>query len=449
MTTTCVLVVEDDSEMRQMLEEELSSFGFTVVAAANGADALVAMQRERVGAVVTDLMMPGMKGNELLNRLRMLDPNLPVVIMTAFGSVESAVEAMRAGAYHYVTKPFRMEVLIEILRAAVDAHKSQRTGDATAPDAAPLAALLVAESASMKRVTALISRAANSGSPVLIRGESGTGKELVARALHEASPRGQKPFVPVNCSAIPEHLLESLLFGHRRGAFTDAREDRPGLFQIADGGTLFLDEIGDMPLTLQAKLLRAVQDSMIQAVGAPTPIHVDVRILSATHRDLEGMCQSGQFRQDLYYRLNVIPLFLPPLRERQEDLPLLVKRLLSKHSARQGAGSFRFSPEAEDRLRSYPWPGNVRELENAIERAVVFSDAEIIGAEHLPDTLRVQASDPNEFEIRALSEVEREQIVRALQSVKGNKAAAARLLGLDRKTLYRKLELYALKPPPG
>jgi DNA-binding NtrC family response regulator len=446
MSANRVLVVEDDNEMRQMLEDDLGGSGFAVSCASDATQALALLARTPVDAVVTDLMMPGMNGTELLARIRAHDPTIPVVIMTAFGSVESAVEAMRAGAYHYVTKPFRREVLVETLRAALE-EREIRIAAAGGSEARRATIGLVAESPAMKRLVSLIAKAAAVNSPVLIRGESGTGKELLAHALHRSGPRHDESFVPVNCSAIPEALLESLLFGHRRGAFTDAREDRQGLFQVADGGTIFLDEIGDMPASLQAKLLRTLQNSQIQPLGAATPLQVDVRVIAATHRDLEAMCAAGTFRQDLYYRLNVIPLVIPPLRERPEDVTPLATELLAKHSARLGRPGLTLSREASELIRAHSWPGNVRELENAVERAVVFCEGDVIGPADLPDTVLAPAAVPSESEVRSLSEVEREQILRALKSVKGNKAAAARLLGLDRKTLYRKIELYDLKMP--
>ena len=445
MNDACILVVEDDAEMRQLLVDELELAGCSVLGAADATEALALLPREEIDAVVTDLMMPGMKGSELLTRIRALDPTIPVVIMTAFGSVESAVDAMRSGAYHYVTKPFRMEQLLATLGAALDERRI-RIAAQVSPELEAAASEIVAESPPMKRLVALIGRAAAVDSPVLIRGESGTGKELVARALHLAGPRRAMPFVPLNCSAIPEHLLESLLFGHKRGAFTDAREDRPGMFRTANGGTLFLDEVGDMPASLQAKLLRTLQDSHVQPLGAPAPIPVDVRVLAATHRDLEAMCAAGTFRQDLYYRLNVIPLTIPPLRERPEDVIPLVKHLLARIGHRQGRMHLTLSREAAELVRARAWPGNVRELENAIERAIVFSDGDVIGPEQFPDTPRLVTATAGEAEIRSLSELEREQIMRALHAMKGNKAATARVLGLDGKTLYRKLEAYGLKP---
>jgi len=436
-----ILVVEDDAEMRLLLEDELQAAGYIVDQAADGGEALARLRGGDYDAIVTDLVMPGIKGDELLARVREWDPGLPVVIMTAFGSIESAVDSMRGGAYHYLTKPFRVEALIDTVRAALQERALRRTGDPAVDESPPG---LVAESAGMRRVLEMLRRAAVADTPVLIRGESGTGKELLARALHDGSGRRGHAFVAVNCSAIPDTLLESQLFGYRRGAFTDAREDRPGLFQQAHQGTMFLDEIGDMPLALQSKLLRVLQEREIQPLGATTPEPVDVRVVAATHRDLEAACAAGAFREDLYYRLNVIPVEVPPLRERPDDLVPLIGHFLEKHGRRLGRADVTVSREALDLMRGYAWPGNVRELENAIERALVLGQDDRIGPEDLPPALKKRPVTPAPDEVRSLSEVEREQILRALRSVRGNKTAAARLLGLDRKTLYRKLDLYQI-----
>jgi DNA-binding NtrC family response regulator len=445
MNPARVLVVEDDDAMRELLADELQAAGYEVVAAGNGAQALARLQRDPVDVVVTDLMMPGMKGNEVLERIRQWDPVMPVVIMTAFGSIESAVESMRAGAYHYVTKPFKMEELVETVGAAVLERRLRAAHERDPSDTHWTSRGIVAESPAMRRALAMIERAAVADTPVLIRGESGTGKELLARALHTTGPRSTRPFVPVNCSAIPETLLESQLFGHRRGAFTDAREDHTGLFQQADGGTIFLDDIGDMAVAVQSKLLRVLQEREIHPLGAPAPVRVDVRVVAATHRDLEAMCAAGQFRDDLYYRLNVIGVRVPPLRERPGDLVPLIAHFLEKHGARLGRRNVSVGREAIDVMRSSAWPGNVRELENVIERALVLGTSDSIGREDLPESLTTRHAGTSPDEVRALSEVERDEIVRALRSVNGNKSAAARLLGLDRKTLYRKLDLYGLK----
>jgi two-component system response regulator HydG len=438
-----VLLVEDDAEMRHFLEDELQGAGYSVISAANGGEALQSFQRNEVDAVVTDLIMPTMKGDELLGRLRRIDAQLPIVIMTAFGSIESAVETIRGGAYHYITKPFRVRELLDALEAALREQRQLRELTNAALGTAA-AHGIVAESAAMKRTLALVARAASADTPVLLRGESGTGKELIARALHANSPRRDGPFVAINCSAIPETLLESQLFGHRRGAFTDARQDQPGMFMSAEGGTLLLDEIGDMAPALQAKLLRVLQEGEVQPLGAPRPEPVNVRVIAATHRDLEALCGTGQFRQDLYYRLNVIMVHIPPLRDRLDDLVPLVGHFLEKHGRRLGRAQVTVSREAFAEMRRYEWPGNVRELENVIERALVLGHEPVIRPADLPERSPAAVASDN-GEIRSISEMEREQIVRALRSLKGNKAAAARLLGLDRKTLYRKIELYGLQ----
>ncbi|OGT28378.1 MAG: hypothetical protein A2Z17_05580 [Gammaproteobacteria bacterium RBG_16_66_13] len=441
-----VLVVEDDEDMRQLLDDELRVAGYTVVTASSGPEALEVVRSTGADAVVTDLIMPGMQGTELLGELRRHDPHLPVVIMTAFGTIESAVEAMKGGAFHYLTKPFRMEQLVDTLEQALrecelrEALRSSTSGGR----AGPLG--LIAESPGMRKILDLVSRAAIVDTPVLIQGESGTGKELAARALHAEGPRRERPFIAVNCSAIPETLLESQLFGHRRGTFTDAKEDRRGLFQEAEGGTLFLDEIGDMPMALQGKLLRVLQEREVHPLGAPAPVRVDVRVVAATHRDLEALCAEERFRMDLYYRLNVIPIPIPPLRERPDDLVPLVAHFLDKHGRRVGRSECTVSLEAMERFRSHGWPGNVRELENVIERALVLGHDDIVGVDDLPDVFRARPAGPSGAEgVRMLADVERDQIAKALRAVRGNKAAAARLLGLDRKTLYRKLDLYGIR----
>ena len=447
MAKARILVVEDDVEMLALLREELGEAGFDVLARSSAREALEEIRTHAVDAVVTDLVMPGMRGEELLRRLRAAVPHVPVVIMTAFGSIESAVEAMREGAYHYVTKPFRIEQLVATLENAMAENRLRRELLELAA-VAPGRTGIVAQSPGMRRTLDLVLRAAPADTPVLVLGESGTGKELIARALHAAGPRRDRPFVAVNCSAIPETLLESQLFGHRRGAFTDAREDRRGLFQEADGGTILLDEIGDMAPALQAKLLRVLQEKEVRPLGAAAPEPVDVRVIAATHRDLEALCAEGRFRHDLYYRLNVIAVRVPPLRERPEDLLPLVAHFLAKHGRRLGRPDVTISLEAMELIRRHTWPGNVRELENAIERALVLGRGAVVHVEDLPDDLRQSLlGAPDTGPVRLLADLEREQIIRALRAARGNKTAAARLLGLDRKTLYRKLEVYEIRTP--
>ena len=448
MSSGRIVVVEDSTEMRALLEDELREKGYEVFSASSGDEALDVVARVSPEAVVTDLVMPGMKGNELLAELRTRYEDVPVIIMTAFGSIDSAVESMKGGAFHYLTKPFRIDQLVDTLENALSGLRWKRELEelreaASRGDQIPM----VAENRAMRRALDLVRRAAPADSPVLIRGESGTGKELLALAVHAQSPRHSKPLVVVNCSAIPETLLESQLFGHRRGAFTDAREDRVGLFQAAEGGTLFLDEIGDMPFGLQAKLLRVLQQKEVHPLGAQAPVRIDVRIVAATHRDLEQLVEQGRFRQDLYYRLNVIAVHVPPLRERPEDIAPLIAHFLAKHGRRLERPGCTLSTEAMARLRGHSWPGNVRELENVIERALVLGRGQAIDVEDLPEPLvgrsgpRVESAE----EVRMLVDVERDQIIKALRATRGNKTAAARFLGLDRKTLYRKIEAHGIE----
>jgi DNA-binding NtrC family response regulator len=442
------MVVEDDAEMLSFLGEELGEAGYDVVGVPDGLEALKRLATTSVDVLVTDLMMPGMRGQELLSEMRARGLGIPVVMITAFGSIESAVAAMRAGAFHYLAKPFKLEQLLATVEAAMTHGRLWKDLELSGAAARAGTVEIVAESAAMRSVVEVTLRAASAGSPVLLLGESGTGKELLARALHAASPRHAAPFLAVNCSAIPEHLLESQLFGHRRGAFTDARQDHRGLFREADGGTLLLDEIGDMAPLLQAKLLRVLQEHEIHPVGSALPVPVDVRIVAATHADLERGVREGRFREDLYYRLNVISVRVPPLRERMEDLVPLVRHFLVKHS-RQGRPAAGVTPEALDAMRRHRWPGNARELENCIERALVLGRDREIGLADLPPALReegamvpVAAAHGAVGSAASLAELEREHILRTLRAVDGNRAAAARLLNVDRKTLYRKLKQY-------
>ncbi|HEV8702520.1 MAG TPA: sigma-54 dependent transcriptional regulator [Candidatus Polarisedimenticolia bacterium] len=441
-----LLVVEDDEEMRLFLEEELHDRGFRVIGARRGPEALDRLSEGPVDAVITDLRMPDMQGDELLAELRARDRDLPVVMITAFGSIETAVGAIKAGAYHYLAKPFRMECLLATVESALREKHLRDEVRRLREAFEERRFAIVAQSPGMKQVLDLVRRAATADTPVLLTGESGTGKELLARALHSGSRRSSRPFLAVNCSAIPETLLESQLFGHRRGAFTDAREDRRGLLMEAQGGTVLLDEIGDMQASLQAKILRVLQEKEVHPLGAPAPIPVDVRIVAATHRDLESLVAGGRFRHDLYYRLNVITIRVPPLRERMDDLVPLIAHFLEKHGRRLGRSGCALSPEAMDALLRHSWPGNARELENVIERALVLGRDDVLRLDDLPESLRTRPASVTAAggPPRPLSEVERDHIVRTMREVRGNKAAAARLLGLDRKTLYRKLELYGI-----
>ena len=449
-----VLIVEDDQEMRRLLVEEVRERGFEPRAAADGAEALRHFDEAEIDVVVTDLIMPGMKGDELLAHVRANDPDVPVVVTTAFGSIESAVETIKAGAYHYVAKPFRIEQLMLTLDNALRERRLRRELVTLRAALAERELRIVGDSRPMRKMLELVERAAAADTPVLLLGESGTGKELFARALHTGSARREQRFTAVNCSAIPDALLESHLFGHRRGAFTDAREDRRGLFQETAGGTILLDEIGDMAPALQAKLLRVLQEREVHPLGAPEPVPVDVRVVAATHRNLETMLAEGRFREDLYYRLNVIAVRIPPLRERPEDLVPLVAHFLEKHGRRLGRAGCTLSPEALELMQAHAWPGNVRELENMIERFLVLGRGNLIRPEDLPigtpgavsaPTPKASTTDRPAPRVRPLAEVERDQIMAALRAADGNKSVAARMLGLDRKTLYRKLGQYAIR----
>jgi DNA-binding NtrC family response regulator len=447
-----ILIADDDDSARSGLAALLSTWGYEVREAIDGKDALVQAPDFEPAIVIADLVMPGLDGLGLLKPLAEADPNVVVILLTGHATVETAVSAMRDGAYDYLTKPVdprrlrailekafdRAEVLREVTLLRRQLKQSRGFGD------------LLGASAPMQEVYRLLELASSSSAPVLITGETGTGKELVARTIHQMSPRGKGPFVAVNCSAIPETLLESQLFGHRRGAFTDAREDRRGLLLEARGGTVLLDEIGDMPASLQAKILRALQEKEVHPLGAPAPVPIDVRIVAATHRDLEALVAEGRFRHDLFYRLNVITIRVPPLRERMEDLVPLIAHFLEKHGRRLGRSGCTLSHEAMSALRHHSWPGNVRELENSIERALVLGRDDVLWPEDLPEAFRTHAplrAGPAGAPLPPLSEVERDHILRTLREVRGNKTAAARLLGLDRKTLYRKLDTYGLRPP--
>jgi DNA-binding NtrC family response regulator len=441
-----VLVVDDDQDMRTLLCDELQERGYRVIAASDGREALKKLGEEDCAVVLTDLRMRGMQGLELLNEVKRDHPGTNVIIMTAFGSVESAIDAMKQGAYDYVTKPIKNEEMALVVEKAVrDAllrREVQQLRRAVREEYS--FHQILGKSKSMREVFDLIRRVADSQTNVLITGESGTGKELAAKAIHFNSDRRGGPFVPVNCAAIPEALLESELFGHVKGAFTDARGDKRGLFEEAHGGTLFLDEISELPVMLQAKILRAIQEKEIRRVGSTKSIAVDVRIIAATNLALAEEVKAKRFREDLYYRLNVIEIRMPPLRERREDIPLLVDAFLKK-CAEAGKKSVKgLAESALAMLMEYPWPGNVRELENVIERAVTLTRGEKVAPDDLPPAIHGSRGDRKVIDEAAdrtlpLDEVEKEYILRILEKTGGNKYQAAQLLGIDRKTLYRKL----------
>ncbi len=453
MTQGRVLVVDDEVSMCELLEADLKLRDFDVAwrTSADEAFALLrdgAAEGESFDCVVTDLNMPGVNGLELCERIVAHRPDVPVVVMTAFGSMETAIAAIRAGAYDFVTKPLETQMLALTLERAIRhrrlqeevkllsevVKRSRQFGD------------ILGESPPMQRLFDQLARVADSEAAVLITGESGSGKELVAQAIHSQSQRKEQSFVAVNCAALPENLLESELFGHVEGAFTDAREARKGLFQQAQSGTLFLDEVGELPLSMQPKLLRALEEGTIRPVGSDKESPVDVRVLTATNRDLETAVEEGRFRQDLYYRINVIQLAIPPLRARGTDVLLLAQHFLERFAAKSNRQVTGLSEPVAERLLNYPWPGNVRELRNVIERAVALTGTEKLSVEDLPEKIRehrgsrmvLEGEDPGD--LPKLEEVEQRYIQHVLEAAGGNKTLAAKILGVDRKTLRRKLK---------
>ena len=455
-----VLAVDDDREMRGLLCDLLSEEGYDVTAAESGEEAARLLEIRPYDLVITDLRMSGLSGLDLLHRARELRPRQAVVLITAFGSVETAIGAMKAGAFDYVIKPFKSEALVIVVGKAFERIRLQEEVVRLRKEVAREHEFsnIVGKSRAMEDVFGLVRRVADSRINVLIVGESGTGKELVARAIHYNSSRKSGPFVAINCAAIPETLLESELFGHIRGAFTDAKTEKRGLIEEAEGGTLFLDEIGDLPIALQPKLLRVIQERSVLRLGATRTTRVDIRILSATHQDLKEEVRARRFREDLFYRINVLQIDLPPLRKRREDVPLLADFFLKRYtgwSRGDGAGRpiFGFTDAAMALLLDYVWPGNVRELENVVERAVTLAHDGNIGASELPPTLTGRHDTPllDQMLARAISleALEGEYIQRVLQQVGGNKMRAAQILKIDRRTLYRKLaEIGRAAPSP-
>jgi DNA-binding NtrC family response regulator len=445
-----VLIVDDDQSQCDLFAMALERHGYEPASTTSPREALELVSREPFDVVVTDLGMTEMDGLELCERILGTSPEVPIVVVTGQGSMDAAISAMRAGAYDFLTKPIDAKVLgLSVARAAQHHRLNSEVKRLREAAVVPSAdGLFVGESSSMKRVAELIARVAQSDASVLIHGETGTGKELVARALHAASTRSQGPFVAINCAAVPANLLESELFGHARGAFTDAKTQRQGLFVQASGGTLFLDEIGEMPLEMQAKLLRALQERRVRPVGSNVEVEFDARMVAATHRDLDVDVEKKRFREDLFYRINVVKIDVPPLRERGSDVLQLASFFLRKFAERSGRGKLSLSPQAAERILSYNWAGNVRELENAMERATALARLDQITVEDLPERVRsyradrfvLSADDPKE--VLSLEEIERRYIYRVIKILGGNKARAAELLGLDRRTLYRRLEKY-------
>lgn len=448
--TVDVLLVDDDQSLCETLEVGLRKRGVHVTWRTSASEALSLLMEGDFDAIVTDLNMREMNGIELCERVVQNRPDIPVIVLTAFGSLDSAVAAIRAGAYDFIEKPVEMAALAIAVERAANHRRLREEVKRLRVEVArrPRSEELIGESVAMRKVHELLARLSGSEATVLVVGESGTGKEVVARAIHKQSPRSHGPFVAINCAAVPEPLLESELFGHARGAFTDAKDAHAGLFVQAKGGTLFLDEIGDMSLGLQPKLLRALQERTVRPLGGTSEVPVDVRIIAATNRDLESAIEEKRFREDLFYRINVVQIALPPLRARGGDILPLALEFIRRYAADARKNVKGFSKEVADRLTAYAWPGNVRELQNSMERAVALTSLEEICVDDLPEKIRdyrfshvvVAGNDPTE--LVPLEEVERRYILRVLEAVAGNKTAAARILGMERKTLYRKLERY-------
>ncbi|GAB3378718.1 sigma-54-dependent transcriptional regulator [Lysobacter fragariae] len=471
--TRSALVIDDERDIRELLVMTLGRMGLRCDTAATVADARAQLAANTYDLCLTDMRLPDGSGMELITEISQKHPNTPVAMITAFGNVEAAVEALKAGAFDFVAKPVDLAVLRDLVRHALDLREKRRT--ITAAD--PVAARFFGDSPAIATLRQTIAKVARSQAPVYIAGESGVGKELTARTIHDQGPRASGPFVPVNCGAIPAELMESEFFGHKKGSFTGAHADKPGLFQAADGGTLFLDEVAELPLPMQVKLLRAIQEKSIRPVGANTEVNVDVRILSATHKKLAALVEDGRFRHDLYYRINVIELRVPPLRERLEDLSGLADRVLTRLAAQQGRSVPALSPEALDALRAHPFPGNVRELENILERALALAEGDRIEAEdlRLPATTPVPTmvpaiptpppassyaaaanapapalpADPRTLNPRDtassrlpeyIEQMERNAIEQALQENRFNKTRTAAALGITFRALRYKLK---------
>jgi two-component system NtrC family response regulator len=453
MNRSLILVVDDDSSVRRVMKMQLEEAGYEVALAASGEQARTMIDEQQPKLVITDLRMPSADGIELLRYVRDQHLETTVIIITAFGSVESAVEAMKVGAYDYVTKPIDYEALVLAVDRAMERQNllEEVRNLRSALDQKYGFENIVGRAKSLLRVLEMASRVAQRDATVLIRGETGTGKELLARAIHHNSRRRSKPFATINCGAIPKELLEAELFGFTRGAFTGAYSPKPGKIEMADGGTLFLDEIGELPAEMQAKLLRVLQYGEIEKIGSTGHRTVDVRVIAATHRNLSAMIEDSTFREDLYYRLAVVPLDLPPLRERRDDIPELTQHLFAKLKERHGQPNLRLSPSVHAHLLQYRWPGNIRELENVIERMVVLSDGVEVGGQDLPDEIRHQAPHRDSFLLElpeegiSLESLEREVLLRALDKFSWNQTQAARFLDISRRTLIYRMEKHGLR----
>jgi DNA-binding NtrC family response regulator len=442
MARKSILVVDDDKPQREILEMILSAEGYDVTTTASGEAAIKFAKERRFDLALTDLKMTGMDGIELLQHLLALDSSIIVILLTAHGTIDSAKEALRRGAYDYLQKPYDKQALLDTINRALDKLNAIDTE-------------IVSASPKMENVKRMVLKVAHSNSTVLIRGESGTGKELIARAIHNQSPRASEMFQAVNCAAINENLLESELFGHEKGSFTGAHAEKKGLFEVADRGSLFLDEIAELDVSMQAKLLRALQERKIRRVGGTHELNVDVRVIAATNRDLRAMVADGRFRDDLYYRLNVLSIDVPPLRERHEDIPVLIDFFLKKHTRNTSRLVRGLTSETKKLMLDYGWPGNVRQLESAIERAILLCESDLITIEDLPLEVRQEASPAAQGAFKlppegiSFEDVERDLIMQAMEQTDYNITKSAKLLGLTFRTLQYRLEKFGIKKPEG
>jgi two-component system, NtrC family, response regulator len=448
-----ILIVEDDPGLRQVMQVQLTKEGYEVTLAANAEEAIELLQKSHQDLIITDLHMPGISGIDLLKKVRAEDPGALVILMTAYGTVQSAVEAMKSGAYDYITKPIHQYELRALVSRAIERNRLIEEVQflRTCLDQKYGFENIIGSAGSLMYVLDLATRVAPTDATVLIQGETGTGKELVAKAIHFLSPRREKPFVVISCGAIPRELLESELFGYVKGAFTGALTHKKGKAEMADGGTLLLDEIGEMPLELQVRVMRLIQEREIEKVGSHSSTKVNVRIIAATHRNLEVMVREGTFREDLYYRLLVVPIKLPPLRERGKDIPELVQFFFDKFKLKHGRGDLKLRSHLLPYFSNYPWPGNVRQLENALERLVLLAAGPEITREDLPDFLQRETAASEELPADlseqglTLDAVEKRLIQQALEKLGGNQTQAARFLGISRRALAYRLERYGIR----
>ncbi len=453
-----ILIADDELNIRKVLAATLRKEGHEVITAKDGQEAMDLLESGKIQVVVTDLKMPRVDGLELLHHIQCHYPQTPVIMITAHGSINNAVEALKNGALDYITKPFDKEDLIRTINKAVRTESLASKEFNAEPGANRYK--MIGQTQAMHHIYEVIEKVADTPSSVLITGESGTGKELIAAALHHNSSRRDGPFIKINCAAIPRELMESELFGHEKGAFTGAIDTKPGRFELANGGTLFLDEIAEIPVEMQVKLLRAIQENEFERVGGLATISVDVRLVTATNRDLQAEAESGRFREDLYYRLNVVPIALPPLRDRKDDIPLLVDHFIDKYNSRLGRSIQGIHPEAMETLKGYNWPGNIRELENVVERSILFTDGEQIVPASLPEEIFGKRLEDRPLETatdssmkaivkKKTAELERDLIIAALAETAGNVTQAAKRLKISRKSLQNKMKEFGLRETPN